>query len=183
LLANVRGAILLTTSNRSEADVGYATMDGDTAGGLAPLGGIDKPFLRRWLRWAETACTSGLGPLAALGAVNALAPTAELRPQAYGQTDEADLMPYEVLERIERHVVRDRQAPADAEQLLAFDFPQLDPAALRAYLKKFLGLWAQSQWKRERLAPAFHLDDASVDPKTWCRYPILSRAPELPPEA
>ena len=54
MLANLRGALLLTTSNRSEAAVGYATMDGDTAGGLAPLGGIDKTFLRAWLRWMET---------------------------------------------------------------------------------------------------------------------------------
>ena len=36
LLANLRGALLLTTSNRSEAAVGYATMDGDTCGGLVP---------------------------------------------------------------------------------------------------------------------------------------------------
>ena len=38
MLANLHGALLITTSNRSEAAVGYATMDGDTAGGLAPLG-------------------------------------------------------------------------------------------------------------------------------------------------
>lgn len=41
LIANLKGAILLATSNRSEIAVGYATMDGDTAGGLAPIGGID----------------------------------------------------------------------------------------------------------------------------------------------
>ena len=46
MLANLRNALLLTTSNRSEAAVGYATMDGDTAGGLAPVSGIDKLFLR-----------------------------------------------------------------------------------------------------------------------------------------
>ena len=45
LLANLRGAILLTTSNRSEIAVGYATMDGDTSGGLAPIAGIDKTYL------------------------------------------------------------------------------------------------------------------------------------------
>ena len=48
LFANVRNALLLTTSNRSEAAVGYATMDGDTCGGLAPLAGIAKAFLREW---------------------------------------------------------------------------------------------------------------------------------------
>ncbi|MFT4741429.1 MAG: NAD+ synthase (glutamine-hydrolyzing), partial [Marivirga sp.] len=35
-------------------------------------------------------------------------------------------------------------------------------------------LWTRNQWKRERLAPSFHLDDYNVDPKTWCRFPILS---------
>ena len=61
LLANLKGFLLLATSNRSEIAVGYATMDGDTAGGLAPIGGIDKFFLRRWLRWAETGLPAGAG--------------------------------------------------------------------------------------------------------------------------
>ncbi|MEM9492038.1 MAG: nitrilase-related carbon-nitrogen hydrolase, partial [Myxococcota bacterium] len=50
LLANLRRSLLLATSNRSEAAVGYTTMDGDTCGGLSPIAGIDKAFLRRWLR-------------------------------------------------------------------------------------------------------------------------------------
>ena len=54
MLANLRCALLLSTSNRSEAAVGYATMDGDTSGGLSPIAGIDKAFLRTWLRWMET---------------------------------------------------------------------------------------------------------------------------------
>ena len=41
----VNNALLLSTSNRSEAAVGYATMDGDTSGGLSPIAGIDKAFL------------------------------------------------------------------------------------------------------------------------------------------
>ncbi|GAA4585766.1 hypothetical protein GCM10023107_01740 [Actinoplanes octamycinicus] len=44
MLANVRNALLLATSNRSEAAVGYATMDGDTSGGLSPVGGLIKHF-------------------------------------------------------------------------------------------------------------------------------------------
>ncbi|OJW72902.1 NAD(+) synthase, partial [Spirosoma sp. 48-14] len=54
MLANLSNALLLTTSNRSEAAVGYATMDGDTAGSISPITGIDKHFLRSWLRWLET---------------------------------------------------------------------------------------------------------------------------------
>ena len=62
LLANVKNALLLSTSNRSEAAVGYATMDGDTCGGLSPIAGIDKAFLLRWLALAgngraRRACT------------------------------------------------------------------------------------------------------------------------------
>ena len=179
MLANVAGALLLTTSNRSEAAVGYATMDGDTAGGLAPLSGIDKPFLQAWLRWAETTCQSGLGPIAALGLVNAQQPTAELRPAAAKQRDEDDLMPYAVLERIERYMLRDRLGAADIQASLACDFPEESPDRLGAYIDKFHRLWAVSQWKRERYAPGFHVDELSLDPKTWCRYPILSRPMQL----
>ena len=80
LLANLRGALLVATSNRSEAAVGYATMDGDTSGGISPIAGIDKAFLRRWLVWYERQGPEGIGPLAALAAVNRQEPTAELRP-------------------------------------------------------------------------------------------------------
>jgi len=175
LVANAKGALLLATSNRSEAAVGYATMDGDTAGGLAPLGGIDKHFLRSWLLWAEKTMSAGLGPIAALRAVNEQAPTAELRPQGEHQTDEADLMPYRVLARIEQLFVRERMAPADILTLLHEEFRDpTDAAILDQSLDRFLRLWSQNQWKRERLAPAFHIEDPSLDPKTFCRYPILS---------
>jgi NAD+ synthase (glutamine-hydrolysing) len=49
-----------------------------------------------------------------------------------------------------------------------------DPVMLKNWIKKFFRLWSANQWKRERLAPAFHLDDLNVDPRTWCRFPILS---------
>jgi len=50
---HVKNALLLATSNRSEAAVGYATMDGDTCGGLS-RSRIDKAFLLTWIRWLET---------------------------------------------------------------------------------------------------------------------------------
>jgi NAD+ synthase (glutamine-hydrolysing) len=93
LLANATGALLLSTSNRSEAAVGYATMDGDTSGGVSPIAGIDKAFLLRWLRWMEQSGPDGTRAVPALRLVTAQAPTAELRPAASGQTDERDLMP------------------------------------------------------------------------------------------
>ncbi len=174
LLANLKGAILLATSNRSEAAVGYATMDGDTSGGLSPIAGIDKAFLRRWLRWLESEGPEGLGPIPALAAVNRQAPTAELRPQAAAQTDEGDLMPYEVLDAIERAAIRDKKLPLEVYLLMRARFPEAAPDQLGAWVERFFRLWCRNQWKRERYAPSFHLDDENLDPKTWCRFPILS---------
>jgi NAD+ synthase (glutamine-hydrolysing) len=177
MLANVRGAVLITTSNRSEAAVGYATMDGDTAGGLAPLGGIDKTYLRRWLVWMERTGPAGLAPLAALGLINAQQPTAELRPaDAHGaaQTDEADLMPYDLLEAVEDAAIRDKHTPVEVLQELLPRYPDRSPGQLATWIERFFRLWCANQWKRERLAPSFHLDDRNVDPRSWCRFPILS---------
>ncbi|MBZ5714127.1 NAD(+) synthase [Nannocystis pusilla] len=174
LLANLRGALLLATSNRSEAAVGYATMDGDTCGGLSPIAGIDKAFLREWLRWVEAEGPAGVGPMPALRAVNVQAPTAELRPSGAHQTDEGDLMPYPILDAIERAAIRDKLAPKEVYRVLASRFPQRSRDQLLLWVKRFFRLWSQNQWKRERYAPSFHLDDENLDPKTWCRFPILS---------
>src|SRR5262249_22657157 len=113
LIANISGALLLSTSNRSEAAVGYATMDGDTAGGLSPIAGIDKNFVRSFLRWLEAEGPVGLGRISALRAINEQAPTAELRPSASAQTDEGDLMPYDLLDAIERSAIRDKRSPVE----------------------------------------------------------------------
>lgn len=182
--ANLRGALLLTTSNRSEAAVGYATMDGDTAGGLAPIAGIDKAYLREWLAWLQREGPKGLGPIPELSAVTVQPPTAELRPAEAAQTDEADLMPYPVLDAIERAAIRDKHGPIECHQVLCARFgpkaaqPEgprpYSEAELGAWVQRFFRLWCQNQWKRERYAPAFHLDDENLDPKTWCRFPILS---------
>ncbi|MFT3693555.1 MAG: NAD(+) synthase [Kofleriaceae bacterium] len=173
MLANLRGAVLITTSNRSEAAVGYATMDGDTSGGLAPLGGIDKSFLRHWLKWMETKGLLDLEPIPALGAINSQQPTAELRP-GQGQTDEADLMPYDFLEAVEDSAIRDKRVPLEVLLELSPRYPQYSPQQLAQWIERFFRKWCQNQWKRERIAPSFHLDDRNVDPRSWCRFPILS---------
>ncbi|HEX2671305.1 MAG TPA: NAD(+) synthase, partial [Polyangiaceae bacterium] len=174
LLANLNSALLLSTSNRSEAAVGYATMDGDTAGGLSPIAGIDKAFLRRFLVWLERTGPHELGPIPELRAVNVQAPTAELRPPSATQTDEADLMPYEVLDAIERAAIRDKRSPSEVLSLITVEFPRYSKDDLWLWLDRFFRLWSRNQWKRERYAPSFHVDDESLDPKTWCRFPILS---------
>ena len=114
-MANIRNALLLATSNRSEAAVGYATMDGDTSGGLSPIAGIDKHYLREWLRFMES---TGLSlkalPSRELSQINVQNPTAELRPEDANQTDEDDLMPYQVLDTLERAAIRDKKGPKSA---------------------------------------------------------------------
>jgi NAD+ synthase (glutamine-hydrolysing) len=167
MLANATQSILITTSNRSEGDVGYATMDGDTSGSLAPIAGLDKPFIIQWLKWAE----QNLG-YAGLAPVNNLKPTAELRPTGSNQTDETDLMPYATLVEIELHAIRNRKSPSAVFQ--AMKLTHSDVALLKMHIRKFFKLWSINQWKRERFAPSFHLDEHNVDPKTWCRFPILS---------
>ncbi len=168
MLANLTNALLLSTSNRSEGDVGYATMDGDTSGSISPIAAVDKHFILHWLRWAEKNLNR-----TGLSLVNSLTPTAELRPTERTQTDEKDLMPYSVIVEIEKLAIRDRRSPLDVFILLREEL-QLNEAVLKEYIKKFFRLWSRNQWKRERLAPSFHLDEFNVDPKTWYRFPILS---------
>jgi NAD+ synthase (glutamine-hydrolysing) len=174
LLANLNNALLLATSNRSEAAVGYATMDGDTCGGLSPIAGIDKAFLRQWLHWMELHGPFDIGPIPQLAAINSQAPTAELRPQECGQTDEDDLMPYPLLDAIERAAIRDKQKPVEVYLLMRSRFPIYSRGQLATWVERFFTLWSRNQWKRERYAPSFHVDDENLDPKTWCRFPILS---------
>jgi NAD+ synthase (glutamine-hydrolysing) len=169
MVANLRNALLLTTSNRSEAAVGYATMDGDTAGGLAPLGGIDKAHLLQWLSWAQTELN-----IPALQYVNSLQPSAELRPLELAQTDESDLMPYPILDAIERLAIHHYHSPVQVYYKMMSLRSDIPKENLKIYIKRFFTLWARNQWKRERYAPSFHLDDANLDPRTWCRFPILN---------
>ncbi|WP_338876650.1 NAD(+) synthase [Spirosoma sp. SC4-14] len=196
MLANLNNALLLSTSNRSEAAVGYATMDGDTAGSISPITGIDKHFLRGWLRWLETVglnvknewtpadrtgsttdptTSDQLIRIKGLHAVNNLQPTAELRPLDKMQTDEDDLMPYDVLNSIEESAIRDKQPPVEVLKLVEVRYAgRYERDRLLIWVERFFRLWSRNQWKRERYAPSFHLDDHNLDPRSWCRFPILS---------
>ena len=172
MMANIKNMLLITTSNRSEGDVGYATMDGDTSGSIAPISSVDKHFIRQWLHHAEKELD-----YTGLAAVNALMPTAELRPLERRQTDEDDLMPYDIMVEIEKLAIRDHRSPKEVFETLKDK--DLEPEEmLRGHIIKFYRLWSRNQWKRERLAPAFHLDEFNVDPRTWCRFPILSKGYE-----
>lgn len=157
MAANLLGALLITTSNRSELSVGYSTMDGDSSGGLAPIAGIAKADLQQWALWAADALE--LPPLREIARAT---PTAELRPG--GQADEEDLMPYPLLNAFEVQLVRDRLSPAH----LRTSHPDY-----REMVEKFLRLFRISQWKRERSAPGFHVDGHDMDPRGAARFPIF----------
>lgn len=158
MIANINNALFLSTSNRSEAAVGYATADGDLSGGLSPIAGIDKNFLLNWLQYMKSTHYPGLSN------VLKLKPTAELRPEDKHQDDESDLMPYKILDGIEKAAIRDKLSPKEIVEL-GFD---------KEHVKKFFQLWCRNQWKREKIAVSFHLDDENLDPKTWCRWPVLN---------
>ena len=113
----------------------------------------------------------------ALKAVNQQQPTAELRPVAddgTAQTDEGDLMPYPLLDAIEEVAIGRKLPPGAVYDAMRERFADIDAAAMLTYVERFYTLWSRNQWKRERYAPAFHVDDRNLDPKTWCRWPILS---------
>ncbi|MCS6896313.1 MAG: NAD(+) synthase [Bacteroidia bacterium] len=157
MAANLLGALLITTSNRSELSVGYSTMDGDSSGGLAPIAGVAKADLREWALWAAE--TFNLPPLREIAQAT---PTAELRPG--GQADEEDLMPYPLLNTMEIHLVQKYLSPTS----LKMRFPEQQDM-----VEKFLRLFRISQWKRERTAPGFHVDGHDMDPRSAARFPIL----------
>ena len=175
MFANINNALLLATSNRSEASVGYATMDGDTSGSISPIAGIDKTFLRKWLIWAEMHGTVECDKMAGLHRVNSLEPSAELRPLGSHQVDEEDLMPYPLLNDLERLAFYDRKSPSACQELIVEMYQsKFSKDQLIEFTHRFYQLWARNQWKRERYAPGFHVDDYSLDPKSWLRFPILS---------
>ena len=159
MLANIQNSLLLTTSNRSEGDVGYTTMDGDTSGSLAPIAAVDKHFIREWLKWAEIE----LG-YESLHYVNNLQPSAELRPLESTQTDEDDLMPYHIMVEIEKLAIQGHKSPIEVfNELKKKQFES--ETSLKQHIKKFFQLWTRKQRKRERIAPAFHLDTYKIDPR------------------
>lgn len=175
LLANLNGHLLLSTGNRSEASVGYTTMDGDSSGSIAPLAGVSKEFLLDWLDDIQNGNNRFLSPKESIRTLRNTKPTAELKPLSEHQEDEKDLMPYPILQSIERKLVFLAQTEEDCLENLNQEFPWETSENLSGYLKKFKKLFGISQWKRERLPPSFHLDEYGLDPKSSYRYPILSK--------
>jgi len=89
-----------------------------------------------------------------LSVVNNLKPTAELRPPSADQTDEADLMPYRLLDAIERAAIRDKLLPVEVFEAVRPQFPQYETHQIGMWVERFFRLWCRNQWKRERYAPS-----------------------------
>src|SRR5690606_34391166 len=112
-VSNKLGSMLLTTGNKSEMGVGYATIYGDMNGGYNPLKDMFKMEVYRLAAWRNTHCPDGcLGPAGEVIPPNiiAKAPSAELRPD---QTDQDSLPPYPVLDAILKGMVEDELSIAE----------------------------------------------------------------------
>jgi len=105
-LSNKLGWLVLTTSNKSESAVGYATLYGDTAGGFSVLKDVPKLLVYELCRWRNARAGRDLVP----DEVLTKAPSAELRPE---QRDDQSLPPYEVLDPILEAYVEDDRSIAE----------------------------------------------------------------------
>jgi len=136
-LSNKFGGLLLTTGNKSEYAVGYATIYGDMCGGYAPLKDLYKTEVFALARWRNTI---GDGGWVIPPAVIERPPSAELREN---QRDQDSLPPYDVLDAILlRHVDQEQSR----EDIVAAGFD-------RATVDRVLRLVRTSEWKRHQAAP------------------------------
>ena len=172
MVANLKSQLLASCCNRTEAALGYTTMDGDTSGGISPISGVSKIFLLEWLEWACEVELKETKKIKSLNIVRKLVPSAELRPTQ--QSDEKELMPFEVAATIEHHFFWLRKNLPEIEKHLIETYKDQSAESLKGYIQKFMSLWKRNQWKRERYALGFHVDEFSFDPKTWCRFPPIS---------
>jgi NAD+ synthase (glutamine-hydrolysing) len=122
-LSNKFGWLVLTTGNKSEMSVGYTTLYGDLAGGLAVIKDVPKTLVYRLCEWRNSpaAATRGLSIESPIPAsIIERAPSAELRPD---QRDVDSLPPYELLDRILQGYIEFDQSRG---QLIAQGLPQID---------------------------------------------------------
>ncbi|MDX1697003.1 MAG: NAD+ synthase, partial [Thiohalobacterales bacterium] len=152
-LSNKQGRILLTTGNKSEMSVGYATLYGDMAGGYAPIKDVPKLLVYRLAEYRNS-----LG-LVIPQRVIERPPSAELAPD---QTDADSLPPYEVLDPIlERYIEQDQSV----EEIVAAGF---DPAVVR----RAAWLVDRNEYKRRQAPPGVRITQRAFGRDR--RYPITS---------
>ncbi len=136
-LSNKLGHLVLTTGNKSEMSVGYATLYGDMAGGFAVIKDVPKLLVYDLARYRNGKAVEDRGAAVIPQRIIARAPSAELKP---GQTDQDALPPYEVLDPIlEAYVERERSL----REIAGTGFPPQT-------VKRVLALVDRSEYKRRQ---------------------------------
>ena len=155
-LSNKHGWLVLTTGNKSEMSVGYATLYGDMAGGFAVIKDVPKTLVYELVRHRNGEAGRELVPASVLDR----APSAELRPE---QFDSDSLPPYELLDRVlEAYVERDE----GREEMIAAGMPA-------DVVDEVLRMVDRSEYKRRQAAPGIR-----ITPKAFGRdrrLPITNR--------
>ncbi|HEX2059678.1 MAG TPA: NAD(+) synthase, partial [Thermoanaerobaculia bacterium] len=136
--SNRKGALVITTGNKSELAVGYCTLYGDMAGGLCVLGDVYKTMVYRVSRWFNRERT--IIPESTL----TKAPSAELRPN---QTDQDTLPPYDVLDGILKLYIEERM---EVDEIVANGFE-------RELVARILKLVDTNEFKRQQAAPTIRV--------------------------
>ncbi|HEU5106583.1 MAG TPA: NAD+ synthase [Solirubrobacterales bacterium] len=155
-LSNRHGWLVLTTGNKSEMSVGYATLYGDMAGGFAVIKDVPKQLVYELVRRRNETAGRELVPASVLER----APSAELRPD---QRDEDSLPPYELLDRIlEAYVERDQ----GREEMIAAGMPA-------ETVDEVIRLVDRSEYKRRQAAPGIRITPRAFGKDR--RLPITNR--------
>jgi len=152
-MSNKFGWMLLTTGNKSEMAVGYATLYGDMAGGFAPLKDCSKTLVYRLAEYRNRHVE------VIPRRVIERPPSAELRPD---QKDTDALPPYEVLDPILEAFIED---DASVDQIVARGFD-------RAVVGRILGMVKRNEYKRRQAPPGIRISRRAFG-RDW-RYPITS---------
>jgi NAD+ synthase (glutamine-hydrolysing) len=152
-ISNKQGKLLLTTGNKSEMSVGYATLYGDMAGGFAPIKDVPKMLVYRLAKYRNR-----LSPVIPERVI-IRPPSAELAPD---QVDEDSLPPYDVLDPIlERYVELDQSA----EQIMAAGYS-------REHVERAIRLVDRNEYKRRQAPPGIRITTRAFGRDR--RYPITS---------
>jgi NAD+ synthase (glutamine-hydrolysing) len=139
-LSNQSGALVLTTGNKSEMAVGYATLYGDMAGGFAVLKDVFKTMVYDLSRWRNERALAEAGHVLIPLATIEKPPSAELRPD---QRDTDALPPYETLDPILRAYVEEDR---DFAGVVALGFAPAD-------VRRVMALVDHSEYKRRQAPP------------------------------
>ncbi len=159
-LSNKFGLMLMTTGNKSEMAVGYATLYGDMCGGYNVLKDVYKVDVYEVCRWRNANPCYG-GPAAPIPErILTKAPSAELRPD---QTDQDSLPPYEVLDAI-LHGLVEEEATLDEIVARGYDGPTVERVQRLLY---------GSEYKRRQSAPGVKIGGKAFGRDR--RYPLVNR--------